>query len=616
MIYRLDPSKPYLACLADDNKWYEFTSLDDFKQAIYEHGITESSLKLMCGADLITWLTVQKDKDVAQRGVMLEQLVKQLGADEAKRKGWYLLYSIIPELGLNFQTDNRAADYVSKSWQIGWLFNWSLMGETIAGKCYKGNFDGKALIKEFQQNFEYSRLKQYLDARKMSNYAQGLRQIFDINANINAHKSAPYNDTMATYKAIEYLGAKPHYAYKGRHAETLDDVENMPAADRRDGVSRGLPEFCALFFHEKKGEAFQFSRLDSYYTFLKAYIPEAYNISSAANEESTLNAAIYNRNKAWSSLSKWRKYSMIFCLIPMVAIITWIIFVSFQSDGAATLKTAFEGLGKILGIILAIIGVVAGLAGGWVGAVIGGLAGYFIPIWLFGFLGGMAPFALSALLISAAIFLIIKLNKFSNDRYIPDNNAYNNAYNQARMYVVCQGLGTYDRTFGSSNVSPEEIFDKSASIADNQRKNVKSTAIKMILLTAATIGIGVLLVRNFNEVKHEATEVSAIIPEYVSGEYSGTFHGRSATMTLVRTEENAYQGIVTIQYTSPMTIKVSGEYSPLTGQLTMHAVKSGGTEDPSKIFDGSITLRDGKTVYEGSYTNTTKGNKHKFNFTL
>lgn len=598
LIYRLDPTKPYVVKYADDGKWYNQKDVATLLATVRTHGIHEDALKLLCENDFITWLTLRPNQSDGRRGALLEQLVKQLGTS-APNNGWFLLYSIFPEMGINGVTDSKSADFIGTAPQIGQAINRALNNEPNPGRI--------TFLSDLKTgSFSGSRLDQYLRARKMSAYADGIKKIIDINANINAHKSAPYNDIIARFKVVDYLGARPGVKIGSKWVYDLDGIKRLTLTERKNN-SITLSALASLFFQERKGGSFSFSVLKSYYDFLEAYIPNAYSMDSSASERQRVTDIIDNRNRAWASLRRTRVLTMVLCLIPMVAVLAWMLYISFTT-GASTLENAFNAVGNVVAVILAVIGALAGLAGGIIGAVLGGLAGYWIPKWLFGLLASIAPFIVAVFVIGLAITLIVIMMNVSSDKLIPSKSRYDSLYDQAMLYLVCSGLGTSTRVFGSSSADPSDIFRQSADQARSQRSSVTKAAIGMVVLAAATLGLGILINNSID--KEEKIEQSAIFyppSSKLAGQYTGTFHGREATMNL--TMDNFYaNGQVVIQYTTPMTQHVSGEYSASDGKLEMTV------DGTNKTYNATVTS-DGSTItISGEYYNPSQGTRHTFEF--
>ncbi|MDE6287925.1 MAG: hypothetical protein K2M00_03965, partial [Muribaculaceae bacterium] len=420
LIYRMDPSKPYPVLTIDleNNELKNFYSVNTFKElldTILNHGIKTNKLEAICDPMFITWLTLRPDPDEARRGVLLEKLVKDCGPN-AKKMPWFLLYSIAPELSLTLLRDRKKNDFVETPEQIGRYINYYVnSGQSTAvprGWAIGEAMDVLAMTKS-PADFRKSRLAQFMKARKMDKYVDGIASILDVQANINAHKSAPYDLDLARYKVISYLGATPEYeTSNGKMLKSLNDIKQLSTKERDAETRRALPQFTALFFYEQG--TFSFDKVKQYYNFLESYLPEAYSMQSSRHERQQIVETMRKRNKAWDSLARIRKLVMIFCLIPMIFTVGWMLYMSF-TDGAPALAATFEAIGKVVAVILAILGVIGGFAGGIIGAVIGGLAGYWIPIWIFGWLSGIASWIVSAIVIGLAILFISMLYRYSRD---------------------------------------------------------------------------------------------------------------------------------------------------------------------------------------------------------
>lgn len=606
LIYRLDSSKPFTVQYADDKTWHAIKRFTDLYPIIYTHGITAFSLETLTRRHFITWLQLNRHEDDRKRGVMLDDLVKRIGTD-ARHREWYILYTLAPECGLMFEPADAKVQTKTGS-DIGYCINAETNGQSSWNVILSDMLD--------PATWRSSRLAQYLNARKMSGYVDGIAKIIDIQANINAHKSAPYDAAIARWKVIAYLGWNPTYRFaaSGKHVGTLSDMERMPLAARNAEADKGLAAWLTIFFHEKKGRPFTFDKLAEYYDYLKKNCPGCSMVQRAAAAEKRNNDAIADRDKAWSSLRRTRMLVMIFCLLPMLVMVGLLVGTAF-SDGKAVLEQAFVSVGTVIAWIICVIAALGGLAeGGLIGGIVGGLIGYWVPFWLFGLLSPVAPWLLAALMIGGAAYFAVKLNRKTTDPHIRNRNEYDTLVNQSRMEIVCIAFGTKTRTFGSSTVSPEFAFKASRDKAVSYRKDARKAALGMILMTAVSIGIGVLIAGRVNKIESGATTASAaaVIPaSQVPGDYTGTFHGREATMTLSRRADGMYgefEGSVRIMYSTPMTQQLTGRYTDGALQLNV----SGNT---SATYAGQLEQAHGKIVYHGTYTNPAKGTSHTFYFT-
>ena len=597
LIYRLDPKKPFTVEYADDRgKWHSVRSYAEILKAARERGLTDFSVLTMTRHHFQTWMSVRPDENDRQLGALLTKLVKEHGSKAADR-AWQIFYTLSPKADYFMKEGGEAysADQLAK-----------LIEDEVNHVVKTTTFTDQLL----KMGSGTCRLEQYMTARKMDRHVAAIRKVMDIQANIKAHPSAPYCQETALWKVIALLGRKPVCRLRGtkKSVSTLAEVKALSQDDRNSFINHGLGDFCTLFFHEDVNSAFSFEKLRDYYNFLDQYAPAHTAVQCGRRAEGDVMGTVAERDSAWRSLTRTRTMVMIFCLIPMVCVLAWMIYMCF-GDGYRTIVTAFEGIGAVLGVILAIICGLAGLAeGGIIGAIIGGLVGYWVPVWIFGLISGIAPWLLVGLVVAGAIYFITRLYKISSDTAIPDRATYDNLYQQAEMYVVCQGFGTTARTFGSRNINPESIFADSRDQAKAQKSRMRKAALGMVLLTAATLAIGIGLMKNVSAIEdgtYGTEYVENVDPDTVAGGYTGEFHGRTATMELVQTEPGAYTftGKVTINYSTPMTQEV---YGRLTGdQLNL------------TVSDNSIATYTGTVegaTYSGTYTNAAKGTRHEFTF--
>ncbi len=617
LVYRMDATKPYPVLCIDREKnelknYYDVKTFSEFIDTINKHGIKTDKLKYICEPMFITWLTLRPDPNEARRGALLEKLVKDCGANASKMP-WYLLYSIAPELSLTLVRDPKQPGYVATPEQIGEYINYYINREksdTVPSRWDIGRAMDVLAMTKTPSEFRNSRIAQFMKARKMDKYVDGIASILDVQANVNAHKSAPYDLALARYKVVSYLGANPVYLTAGgKNLRSLNDVKGLSSSDRDTETRRTLPQYSALYFYEQG--TFSFDKVKQYYNFLESYLPEAYSMQSSRHERQQVVDTIRNRNKAWASLAKIRKMVMIFCLIPMIFTVGWMMYMSF-TDGAMALKETFQSIGNVVAVILAIAGVICGFAGGIFGAIIGGLAGYWIPIWIFGWLSGIASWIVSGIVMAAAIFFISKLYQYSQDSHIKTASDYNRLYDQAMMYIVCTGLGTATRTFGSNSVNPSQAFANSARQANSQKSSAYKAAVGMIILAAATLGIGILLMDKVKTIEtspvEEAYYGTSTLDAIVGG-YTGAVKDKDATMTLVDNSADKNFNVKGTIKVGTKTNDVLGTFDETAGTLELYVVRNGmAIKDncySGTIFDGSFT---------GSYTPYSGASRQVFTF--
>lgn len=597
LIYLLDGTKPFTIRNPKTKSVESVSNFDELVASIAKNGTTGDTLKTFSQECFITWLRQSKREEDRKRAGMVEDIVKKFGSS-AEDRGWFILYSLAPKAGM-FMYENQ--DYTPA--QLGKYLNDEAKGVDGVFSSFLYSPD----------KFQGCRMYQYMLARKMDQYIMGINKIIDVPANIAAHKSAPYDHEIARYKVIEYLGAKPSFTFPQSKtvATSLDDVKRVSQSERDACINKGLAAFLTIFFHEGKNATFSLEKLKDYYDFIAYYCPAHTGMQRSRAARQRVSGAVSARDKAWRSLRLTSRIVTWLCLVPMVAIVAWMIVTAF-TDGSADLKEAFMAIGKFIAIGLAIVGGICGAEGGIFGIIIGALIGYWVPYWIFSLLSGIAPFILAGLVIFGAIWCIRKMHVSKTDQYIPTATDYNNLRKQADLYVMCEAFGTTQRTFGSnsSSVDPTGTFNLSEQAATGQRSQVRKAALWMILLTIITLVIGVSLYKTVDRIESgEYATAGMAVPADLPGTWSGTFHGRTATMALQLTDGTDVEGSVLIQYSTPMTQTVKGSLS--YGELTLEV-----TDVPGATYSGKVTSDDnGVITYTGVYNNPRKGTRHDFTFT-
>ena len=612
--YRLgSDAKPFSVQRKDDNKWYYVYSMDEFAKEIHDHGVTPLTMECLSRVHFPTWLLNNRCKEDAKLAPVLEKLVKEAGSN-AKNRGWYMFYALMPNVSLNCSTDKGKEHYIYSAADIGRALNLEMSTES---RTYMMNSSAPnifTMLTDGVDNFRKSQLHQYLEARKMTAQADGIARIVDLPANRKAHPAAPYTKFTAAWKVIQYLGYTPYFTFPKANvkATTLAQVKSVSQEERNQLIKdSALPQFLALFFHEGIKNTYSVAELRGYFNFLQQYAPAYPGMSKAMASIARVDNAIEARDKAWAGVKRKRTLITLLCLLPMLVLLIWMMAVTL-TEGSATVIKAFEAIGTFVAVLLAIVGGLAGLSGGIIGAIIGALAGYWIPTWIFGLLSGFAPFLLVLLLGAAAVWCAVKFFNQTSDKYIPNKAKYDDLVEQADIYKMCEAFGTTSATFGSSNPDPSSIFQKSTQLAKDQSKSSGMAAWCMIGLTVITLVITVLLTDSVNAVdKQELVEAAAepAHPNQLPGTFKGEFHERPATLFISKDSDGDLTGKLRIEYSTPMTINlVVDGYDGDTGKLTMHSTESSSITLAADVYYGD----NDKVFMTGEYVNNLKGTRHNF----
>lgn len=611
---------PFLVQRQSDKGWYYTYHTEGFLEILRDHGITEESMKKVSTELFATWLTVNEDDEDTKLGVLLGEMIKK-GGGGTVQKSYEYLYRLFPEISINFYTDKKSDMYIGTPAQLGRALN----DERDPGVSLTFLYYG--LSGNMQRNlwdiptFRTSQLYTYMKVRKMDSYINNIEKLLDIDANVKAHPSAPYNWYVALWKIIQMLGHKPQYTYKdcdnddGVATSPADVARRSYASNKKQPVNDIYP-FISLFYHENVISAFSFSKLEQYYKFIKQNFPSSEIAERGEKAEFKVYGAKQKRDKAWNSLKRIRNISMWICMPVMLAIVGWICYL-IGTDGVGTVSEAIESTGDFVKGLLAIVGLLLGLSGGLAGAVAGAILGYLVGwlvIWL---LSALAAYILVILLLGVAIWCAWKLKTATTDTNIPTKARYDGLVDQCDVYVVTKALGTDGRVFGSGSISPDVVFNKSAQEAQNYKKQARKALWIMITTTLVTIGLGALIIDRTDSISMSSNQ-NEIPFDRIPGEYTGTFHERPATMILENNGLTYYgdlalTGKVTIQYSTPMVQDVVGVFD---GSSLILSVLENESADTGISYNGFVQYSpsDRMLIYEGNYVNETKGTSHDFRF--
>ena len=613
LIYRLDPTKPYLVCVKSTGKWKHIHSIKELFETIYKEGMNESTLPYLCQADFITWLTMRQDSDMAARASVLESEVNAMGMDLSKKKGWYLLFYVFPELSLTLQTDSKQKDYIYTKEQIGGFFNRVLYKEAYSNVSgHESNYKVKDMIEEFKADPYGSRLGEYMEARKLTSYVDGLLKIFDLESNAKAHPSAPYTFLTSIFKAVCYMGAKPSSSFRNLNINSLEDVKKLSQSDRNEYGKYGVVEFCSLFFHEKPNEAFSFNNLKDYFHFISSYFPNYSNVQNGIKERQRLDDAVKGRKRAWQLLSQIRIWTAAIC-IPLVlySLYSIITMATSNTDGLAS---ATQSIGVIVAWIVAIGFALLIIADNIIAAVICGVIAYWVVIAVFNFLSGFAAYILIGIVGIAMIWALIKLFKSEKDTYFDNDKDFNNAVSMGEMRYVTKGLGTFSTVFGYNSYDPIKSINGSKDIANDQKSKTIKAMLRTLAITALAIGLSFGINYALNNSFTQKTEITKTpTKEEFTGKYVGTFGAKNNTAEIVFNEltDNKISADLVIQYSKPMKILFMGTYNPEDGMVEAYRAD----KNLDTYITGNIVRNDmGKITFTGTYINPRTGTRHEFSF--
>ena len=613
--------KPFVIQRHDDKKYYYEYSLNEVIEDIRLFGLTESSWKDISTHLFALWLTVNESADDTRLGALLEDLIKK-GGGGTVLKSYEYLYRMRPDISMNFYTDKKNDFYIGTAAQLGKALEEEFdpgQRVTYFKNTLAGNMMG--MLKDVG-TFRNSLMYVYMKTRNMDSYIKSIEQWLDIPANIKAHPSAPYDWDTAIWKIIATLGCEPYYTFKDSGndngvAKSAADVGRRSQATLLKQEKSDLFPFLSLFFHENIKSSFSFEKLQSFYNFIRQHISSSDVARQGIQAEHEVYDSIVKRDKAWRSLNRIRKISLWICM-PVMLAITGVICYLIATDGAATVSAALDSISIYIKWTLAIVGAVLGLMEGLAGAVGGGIVGWLIGWLLMWLLSAVAAYLLVAVLLGAAVWAAWKIISSTTDTYIPNKTKYDQMVKQADIYVVTKALGTYNRVFAGNGDHPSHVFEKSYDLAVKYKKGARNALITMIITTIVTIVLGVMIIHGTDAVVEKmANDIPGF--EYVQGSYSGTFHERNAVMVLeaddaLSTTAGNLHGTVTINYSTPLVQKVSGNYTD--GKLQLFVIENGAVNNKIK-YSGAFTIneQDYEATIAGTYTNRVKGTTHSFVFT-
>ncbi|MDE6287926.1 MAG: hypothetical protein K2M00_03970, partial [Muribaculaceae bacterium] len=190
--------------------------------------------------------------------------------------------------------------------------------------------------------------------------------------------------------------------------------------------------------------------------------------------------------------------------------------------------------------------------------------------------------------------------------------SYNTLYDQAMMLIVCKGLGTASRTFGSSSIDPSQVFVNSTRQANSQKSDAYKAAAGMILLALATLGIGILLMD-----KVKTVEVAPAVESYVGasaldaivGSYDGTVKGKQATLNIVDNSADKNFNVKGSIKVGTKNNDFLGTFNESTGALDLYVVRNG-MAIKDNCYSGTVS----SSSFSGYYRPYSGATRQEFNF--
>lgn len=487
--------KPFSIQCNDDKKWYYVYSLNELFKLIGQYGVTSKTIGHLSEEMFALWLSVnESESDHNLAGVWRDMMKeKRFGPDTVME----YIYRLRPDISMNFLTDKDNPYFVGTAEQIGESLNREI--DPGIKKTDFFHWEGGTLFEQLQsiEHFRKSLMRQYMIARNMESFIPVIEKTLDVDANIKAHPSAPYNVEIAWWKIMWILGAKPHYTFKG-YGEKQDGVaynSNDVALRSGDALKPKYPHvlysFLTLSFHENIYEKFSFRWLKWYFEYLCERFPWSDFAKRGKIAEKEVNDAVSKRDKAWKKLKFMRTAGLWVCLPLMVAVIAWISVV-IGVDGYHTVTQAIQSADSAITGILVIIGGLVGATSGIVGIVAGCVIGYLVGVLIVWALGAIAPVLIIGIIVFAAFWGGKQLYSVTNDTFIPNKKVYDDLKKQTEIYIVTKGLDTFHRVNKGTAVVTD-IFDHSAQLATKYIVKARKTLIVMILTTIASIGLGTLV---------------------------------------------------------------------------------------------------------------------------
>jgi serine/threonine protein kinase len=247
LIYRLDPSRPYV--LTDEKgKTAACSTSEEVLRFAYAHSVGDVSWQDLRSESFLVWLAA-RDKRIAAK---IRTELK--GCDlESSSTTYAVLYNLSPKVSFTLQLDEEANDYYFTHTQVAHYFNHELMVYCHSREG-DANHDYAAYLLGMLSKLDGSRLYFYLKSKGVyDDKIEWINYCFELDSKDNQRKAGPYTWIVATFKMIKGLGAQPFYYLQASQKTLLspDDLKTMAPKEVKAELESGyLKEWLTVFFQE------------------------------------------------------------------------------------------------------------------------------------------------------------------------------------------------------------------------------------------------------------------------------------------------------------------------------------------------------------------------------
>lgn len=610
----LDPKTPFVfeAKKGGDVKQIECNTIQDIINAARENEATETTWAELTRQPFVTWVGL-RDKSVEARIAHVMSGFTPLQGDYT----WGVLYCL--HRGVNYHLDWNQNEYYTYQ-HIGQYLN-QMVDCMLNPDKYSAEEQAtfRKLFNRLNPNINGTRLYFYLKSK--GSYDQWLQWIefcFELDSKDNTKKPAPYNRFVAAYKCIRGLGYDPvYYTETGKELHKPADAKRLSKSELVHETSddRALREWLTVFYQEdpsldlSKKYTFE-KKTEQYIQFLGSLNGQLDEVKRYKSASGKVNDAISRAKRKYYHMVAIRMSLALLCFVPVIALVIALCVLGMPFEGNI-LAGNFWGFTWVTAFILFIpICILSEVEGNLIGEAIISLIVSAVLYWILyialAFLMAIAPYLISALLLTACGFIIKKCYidyplQGARMKALTDGSHFDDIAVQPLYYAFRPRLN-FD--------SP--IIDDTNSYAEYLTQALKKLlkwAIPTILTTAGLFALLVFMTPKMS-VKQQ---ISRAHLEQIEATWRGTFGENDAALEINRGEQDRVEALLFVKFKALN----SGAYEG-TVDLKKKTMSLRNVDKNNPVFGGSTIscsfTDESYSALTGTYKNPRKRSEYTVSF--
>lgn len=616
LIYRLDPTQPYIV-FADDDSPILCQTPDDL---IKSPDLTDESMASTYSESFFIWLG---KRDMDALGKVKRQL-SELPANSTIRYAT-VLYNLNPKVSYDFCLDESEGGYIFTHKQIAETINNAMDIYTHKSKSDSGWEWADEFLTDVN-HIDNTMLYAYLKSKDglYDQWITWLRECCDVKSQDNLNKAAPFNWKIATYKAIKGMGVDPYYYFPKADVSVTDPSElgNVPEDEVRYEMENGmLKEWLAVFYQEDPaknfGKKYSFEQETAKFTDKVGELnpdDEDYQNFHTAQRQVTSTAGKLKRMRG--QMFTLRSIVAVFCFLPILGLIIMLLINGLpwtENPLPSWSPVAMTVMTVVFGVIAMFIGdfLDYGCIGGIIASAIAGFlasaAVYYILYFALKLLMPIAPYVIIVLLILLALFIYGSCYRKPSLKIGQHKNLFQPDLEHTLLEPLDYAYNRPDEDFDSS------IHDDSMTYLDVLKDGRKSLFIRAVPISIVTALLLFFFIKytyggGFHFAEKKTNEMQQLV-----GDWTGTFDNRDATVTISEIDKDgALKGVVSVRYKNQLNEQISGTVNLKTGEVVFDDIVTNGNLDG--VYRGHLDQGEELMTIAGTYTNKKTGKTVDYTF--